>query len=620
MTDLSKMSDEELRRIASGQPQSPASLSDDELRRIASGGAEPNVLEEMHPEFTTMDRLIVKNLGNDPEASARYLQKQHPSLEVKADGSGKILARGHGEKDYRVLDPDTDLLSVGTLKDLPGDIGDVLWDVGSGIGTSAATALGGLAGAAGGGGVGALPGAAAAGAASSGAIEALRQALGKGVGVNDDVKGSDVAWAAGAGAVSPLLFGTGASAQQAAKWGVKEATQRGLPGMFRDKVAPKIGEITSGVAEDTIRFAREHLPQIDALDKGKLVEYIAPKRAAVRQALDAKQDVIGKAIGEAVDSAEVLIPTSRIRQPLDDLVSALEKDQSHLDNPAMASQIAGVKETIKEIFSRRKPEESLLLDAFGQPVKQVEKLIPDDLTPAAAWRLKKQLGELARVAKLRTGEMLKGNEKLGVSSKELDAALKKAGGAVKNELNRAVDGLAPLNAQYEKAAKIRDALQPMLKSDDKMYRQVSTLSDTPNRIKRELIEDADKFLGTDMAKTSDLLTAFKNFGKAPWLAKSSQGTVSTGRIGAMAGASGALGYYLGAKTGEQGGAGLGAGIGTALGALVGGPKALRAYMQAGRFADKIGKAAEKPGVGWARPIQSIPFSAWQMMNNKEGAK
>jgi hypothetical protein len=226
-------------------------------KAAAPAEAQPNVIEEMHPDITSMDRILVKNFSNDPQAAAAYLAQKHPGLEVKAQPDGKIIARKPGEKDYRVLDPDTGFFS----KDFLHDVGDVLYDVPAGLVQSAATGAGGLAGN--------LPGAALAGGASAAGLETLRQAVGNKLGINDGVKGGDVLLSGGVGAVAPVLFGSGVGGKEALKAlgrGATDvltegelATLKGQEGLLRKglslagekagALADKVGEVSgSGLA------------------------------------------------------------------------------------------------------------------------------------------------------------------------------------------------------------------------------------------------------------------------------------------------------------------------------------------------------------------------------------
>ena len=272
-----------------------------------SQAAGPDILDEMHPAFSFGDRAKVKNFSNSDESSAKYLQQQHPELEVRAEG-GKILARGKGEQQYRVLDPSSFDLQ---------DISDIGWDVASGIGSGIATAAGGVAGN--------LPGAALAGGASSAALEGARQGIGGALGINEEADWGGVGLAGGLGAVSPFLLGTGASAQQVKNLG-KEAlessgrefltegakanalkaaedaaaqSQRGLLGRGYQKVTrdflPAVGEKLSGANRETIKNLNKYLPEFDKLDEMGRTEFA---NDATQQLQAALEGTTNKAFGD----------------------------------------------------------------------------------------------------------------------------------------------------------------------------------------------------------------------------------------------------------------------------------------------------------------------------------
>jgi hypothetical protein len=293
--DLAKLSDSELdARIAAMQSQPVNQLSDADLdakiAELSKNGAP--TIQEMHPDFTAADRLVVKNFSNNNEAAVNYLQKRHPTLEIKVDDKSKqILARKRdgSEAGYRTLDPDTGFFS--NPKEMLQDLGDVGYDILSGVGTSAATAAGGVAGV-GAGGIGALPAAALAGAGASTGLEGLKQSIGKALGVGE-FDGSDLAAAGVAGAVSPLLFGTGASAAQLAKKGITdEAAQLAQRGAFgrgwdvaKDKVLPWVGEKVSGVSGDALRTLGQKYDDLLALEKDPMAITNLTEKAAYRTLL-----------------------------------------------------------------------------------------------------------------------------------------------------------------------------------------------------------------------------------------------------------------------------------------------------------------------------------------------
>lgn len=355
--DFSGFTDEQLEQIASGKPDF-SKFTDAQLEQIAGMSTSdvdgPEVIEEMHPAFSTADRLVAKNLTNDTRGAVGYLQKQHPELVVQADpDTGKIMARRQDEQDWRVLDPDTGLFSTDILRDTL----DLGMDAVSAVGTTAATAAGGIAGGAAAGPAGALAGAAGAGALASGGIETLRQSLGKMAGVDQDMDWGSVGLAAGTGLVSPLLFGTGATTGQiargaagaAGKKGIaarvagaaelgalnpfaKEAatavtpemaeafkamarSQRGGIGIgwdaYRAKVAPKIGAAISGKERASIEALRDNPGLIDEIKaKGGELAYAEDLTAATTKKVVERRQALGA--GAANVREEVRTLTDRL--------------------------------------------------------------------------------------------------------------------------------------------------------------------------------------------------------------------------------------------------------------------------------------------------------------------
>lgn len=157
-------------------------------------------------------------------------------------------------------------------------------------------------------------------------------------------------------------------------------------------------------------------------------------------------------------------------------------------------------------------------------------------------------------------------------------------------------------------------MNPLLKGSEQNTLDKLALATTKPSI-FEKLQDADKLLGTDVTNTAQLLDATKRFTKAPWQAVSSQSTTSTSRTVPLSLAMGLAGGYVGANSGSgQGGALIGGGLGTGAGLLLGGPKALRGYMQAGRGLDKASSFLRNaPVLNSLRPLQSAPMSAWQSL-------
>jgi hypothetical protein len=172
------------------------------------------ILNETHPSISWLDRAIVKNLSTSPQSALAYLQKEYPAMEFSFDewSPGDIITRAKGDSVYRRLDPKG--FDIADLSDIGSDVLGAAGNIG-------ATALGGVSGN--------LPGAIAAGGASSAAIEAARQGLGSLAGIPNNIDATDIGILGATGAVSPLLFGSGATTAQVAKQALKTSEKRVHP-------------------------------------------------------------------------------------------------------------------------------------------------------------------------------------------------------------------------------------------------------------------------------------------------------------------------------------------------------------------------------------------------------
>ena len=243
--------------------------------------APEKIVNEMHPDIDFATRAIYKNFGADPESSFRFLQKKLPNLQLKKDKEGEVLAKRPDELEWRRLDPKGFDLQ---------DISDIGYDVVAAGGQGLATAAAGLAGGAAGGGLGAIPAAMAASGVTGAGLEGLRQGIGSWLGIEDNASKEQALLAAAAGAVSPLMFGTGAGAKEALKYAGKEGakdllqTQRGLLGRGYDATAgyvgPKLGALVSGENAKVIKKAAEILPEIKAADTNPEIRSLPLKEVA----------------------------------------------------------------------------------------------------------------------------------------------------------------------------------------------------------------------------------------------------------------------------------------------------------------------------------------------------
>jgi hypothetical protein len=156
-------------------------------RREQARSGKPEIVEEMHEGISFTDRAIVKNFAQSPEKGASYIKKQNPNLETRVY-DGRVLVKDRNATKWNVLDPEGFDLQ---------DITDLGYDAAALVGEGLAAGALGAA-------TGGLGAAGAFGATAAGA-EALRQSIGSGLGIDQDVSGSDVALAGTLGAAMPFV-------------------------------------------------------------------------------------------------------------------------------------------------------------------------------------------------------------------------------------------------------------------------------------------------------------------------------------------------------------------------------------------------------------------------------
>ncbi len=634
--DLAKLSDSELdAQIAAlkgggapAAPVDPTKLSDQELdaqiAKLSGKKPAPPVLQEMHPDLTAADRLVVKNFSNNNEAAVNYLQKRHPDLEIKVDDkSNQVMARKRdgSELSYRVLDPDTGFHPFKNPKEALQDIGDLGYDVVSGIGTGLATAAGGAAGAVAGP-AGALGAGAAAGGAASGGLETLKQGIGKALGVGD-WDGTDIGIATGAGAVSPLLFGTGASAGQIAKQGLTGdaaqaalKSQRGLLGYgwdaAKEKVLPWVGEKVSGISGDALRTLGSKYDDLVKLEKDPMAITNMTEKAAsdvgskLRTAKKDSWEIFSKSLGKAGD--EKIVNLSDVVQPF---------------KTAMADAKAVADETGSEASSE-------LYKALSQQFGKFFKSGDDEivaLSPKSAAKLEQQLADLADFQAIRPDATDIGN-RFAASSSAAEKELMTLAAQMKQALKGKLDEVLPEGAmaarnQYGELANLERRTQSLLKNPKAAFASLRNADKIARTTDAELFNQLDKRLGSNLIEDAKLAQTYATFARPSGAPLSGMGSTSTSRSIPLAAAGGAAGYYLGSRAGGEGhGSGvLGAGIGGAIGAGLGSPTALRAMIKAGLTGQKASAGLQKAVGNNFGPQQAVSKellqNTWMKMKDKE---
>lgn len=661
--DYNKFSDQQLDRIAAGELADDVyleTLSDSELDKIADGSdyvydpderAPTELITEKMADIDTTDRLIIKNFGGDLNSSLEYFRKKYPEKEVITDEDGsRILFRDKADENYKVLDPDTGIFSTDILR----DIGDIGYDVGAGIVETGATIAGGVAGAPTV--FGALPAAAAAGGATSATLETLRQGIGKGLGVRDEMSGGDIALAGGLGALSPILFGTGA---KVAKPGAKgfiadklpkveealnkyfrvdapnppralktigdiepgpgelkslaeitselEMKQKGLIGRgiskYREGLAPHAGEFVSGVDADVIKTAKENLPLIKKLsDEDNLIEFIDDATEKIVDRVDDVKSTVGQNIEKEVTDLTNMGFSVDIKDAYDELAKVY----------ARANRLS--KEGGAKFLSSSAKESSKLLDdiGLGRTKTVTERLGSGDrskeilVSPEIAWELKQYLSEIGKMHKVRdVGATFPDGTPL--SSKRLMSSARRASGKITDALNRLpTSRLKDLNRDYSKIIGAESDLVKVFGDNANTYSKLKSLANISNLNRIQDMKEADKIFGTDIVDFGRLIKAVDSFAKPSWFAISNKGSVNTARTAGLGFLGGMAGSYL--IPGNMGFM-----LGSTLGGAAGGPKAVKKYMQMGRLGSKASRGM--------KPLPQVAGqSAWNYVTSADYKK
>lgn len=667
MTDYSKLSDAELdQRLAQAQGGKPghavtdySHLSDAELnQRLASAeqNKAPGLVQEMHPDFTMADRFVAKNFTNNNEAAVNYLQHRHPNLEIAVDDStGQIKARARDGKDggaYRVLDPDKGLLGNlnPTDPEFYRDMADVAYDVPSGLATGLATAAGGIAGAAAGAPtvIGAAPaalaGASAAGGAMSGGLELLRQKLGNALGVDQNTDWKQAGIATGAGAISPLLFGTGGqvagklggamlgdSLAPAARATLQQA-QRGAIGYGADTVAKpalaKLGGFLSGAGDEPLTTLGKNYQQIEQLrnapegvlqfidDTGKNVD------TKFQEAKKGAWDEFQNAVGAAGDAKTVDLDP--VKERFKAAIRAAEQSAKGTNNTEASAELPDKLKTLYQRYfvhdaTEKVPQTVMqdtgILDAAGKPImkeattvtSQATRKELDSLSPKAALNLDRQLSDMADFQSLNASQVTGNRFSAGASAE--DKKIANLGAELKKALGMQIDEVVPETAlparrRYGELANLENDINRLTQNPRQAFTNLRNADVSSNLTNKQLFHKVDRIVGTDLTQRAKIASATELFG--PGRKSIFSGDLMRRMPAALAG--GALGVAAsGEMNTNRSVGGLG---GMLLGGILGGPAAMRQYIKAGL---NLGAANQALGPVRAGLGQEEVKNAWMGM-------
>jgi hypothetical protein len=469
-----------------------------------------------HPDISTKDRFIVKNFANTPQDAINYLAKKYPEHDIELKGNDIAIKR-KDELNFKKLDPSSLELA---------DIGDIGYDVLSGVGETAATGLAGIGTA----GWGAIP----AGAAASAASETIRQGIGRTLGVNPEVSGTDIAISGAIGGAFPLAG----------------KAVRGAWNFAGKKALPYLGEKVSGVTRQTIK------------DLGKdFVKITQGQRSET--AKEASQNIIGainkyekSAMSEAekiTSKAEKPIDISGAEKAFDDSIARAETKFNKMPTEINLKNYEGLQNLKNEFFSGNK-----------------------ELQALDAWDFRKQLDDLAkyRFDKVTSTALLNMDEG---AKKEAAIAAREARTSIKEGLDN-ISGFKNAIDKYKEALEWKTQVKPVLASTKATVKQLSDIS--KDDVLLGTLKDIQAKTGTDILSAINIMQAQGIFGKTmerPRGMALAREAVPLGLAGAVAG--GALGRSV-APDLDIGLGGyesllIGGALGGAAGAKIGGRAAVR---------------------------------------------
>jgi len=541
--------------------------------------AAPKVIDEMHPDLDWKDRFLFKAFSTDPEDAQARMQQKYPEHEFERDDTGDLQMRKKGEPSWRKVDPRSM-----SLKEFGRDGLDLLYDIVDGGVTTAATVAGGLAGLPAGP-LGVVAGGAAGSAASSGAMEGIRQSLGKATGFTQEYDPLQLGIATGAGAVSPLLFGQGASVKGAAKHLLK----KGMAGDVAQETAeqfvkqgqgiiPKVaGKIGNATTAKLGAFANGHsaegLRKLQQKMRSGLMDS-APAtvaretKAKLSKKMAETKTFLGEQRRELLGQMDVKINSREVEQPLFDLLSKYKK-QAELDSPGFEKMIA-----------KGKKPQSTSVDEYLYLQKQVNKNMKRgrEITGEEIPKYRRRLSEMAEQQK---------NTDLGKKQqvdKDFILASSKSRKILNNQLEASPVGrqFRDIDDQFQEAFADEDIVKRYLKDDAATNRSLRNFDSEAEVVRKDDISALGKKYGVDFDDAANDTYFLQKFINPTDSASHIRSTGATARAGGLGLLGGAAGYYAGQHSDTS--PFLMGSLGAALGSRAGSNRAIKNYIRVGNAA------------------------------------
>lgn len=562
------------------------------------------IIQEEHPDVSTLTRAKLKTFGNSPEAMAQGLVKDYPNLESSVAPNGQVLVRTKGAQNWNVLDPDTGFFS--NPIEMGKDALEGLYDVGSGLVEGAGATAAGIAAGAGTAGVGAIPAAMGAGAALGAGNEALRQKIGQYLGIPQEVNMEDVGMSGAFGAASPLLLGTGGTLKNMGKNTLKnEVFQSGLVGTGGKKALAKTADVFTGISGDLFKRATKDPALMKSISETGEDVVANDAIANLFSKIDDRYEKLGTRINDELRQSGEMVDISNVKGKINKILGKVQDEVSPLGMTDLEkAKIAGIQNIQSKAFNRTQD-----VIAEGGDVKQIVNELPDKVPASEAFKMKEQFASMSDFLsdKFRSSK--------GEADKSLSTTAKAAYGETSEAISKALKQAPALNKEYKDTLKDIEFLKTKFKNpkamvgddlafDEKGARQLYKIGGGGDRALERKVKSLDRQYGTNLTEESKNIAAANLMEDAGWFNKSVRGVTSTSRtnLGQMAGGAagaGAAQYF------SDGGLtpGWPTLVGGALGGLATSPRAFLNYM----------KAAEKT----SKIPMGVRQSAWNLMQNQE---
>ena len=331
---------------------------------------------KMHPEFSSIDRALVKNFSNSPEDSISYLKEKYPTMTFINDGKEIYMKKQGSKENFHPLDPDTGFFS----SDFVNDAIDIGGDVVKGVAGSVGAGMGGLAGFATGGPIGAFAGAVAGGAAGSGLADAGLQGIGRAIGINKGISLEQIAGEAGAGALGGAIGGG--------------PIAKGMP-----YFAKGLARVEQGAADQLLKQGLASTREWAAIQASAI-----PSKIKSQMLSDKTGGLIGlmkKPVGAGVTSAV----STLTRTPYDYADSVLNKPGRLADSDSLHASVERFRDSLTTLADGVKKQLGQQYDKAG--IKAMEDNIRVDVSPVIE-KLKNALDLVSKKAKENTGAAKQG--------------------------------------------------------------------------------------------------------------------------------------------------------------------------------------------------------------------